>query len=141
MVTVLLVVPPHYRSDGSVRPLLTLYGRLAPFEAIFNRPDTVFLVSGYPLEIHGYVGHNYFTSPLVNLDYTALDGVPAARPLPSFLDEHGINLFYVDESLWRKLSADPARRAFLTSPESAGWKIMASHDTGAGQWMLLQRKR
>jgi hypothetical protein len=140
MVTVLLVVPPHYRSDGSARPLLALYGRLAPFEAIFNRPDTVFLVSGYPIEIHEYVGHNYFTSPLVNLDYTILDGAPADRPLPPFLDQHGVNLFYVDESLWQKLSANPTHRAFLTSPESAGWKILAGQDTAAGPWMLLQKR-
>jgi hypothetical protein len=140
MVTVLLVVPQHYRSAGSARPLLALYGRLAPFEAVFNRPDTVFLVSEYPLEIHGYVGHNYLTSPLINLDYTILDGAPAERPLPSFLDQHGVNLFYVDESLWQKLSANPTQRAFLTAPESAGWKILAGQDTEAGRWMLLQKR-
>ena len=140
MVTLLLVAPQHYRSDGSARPLLALYQRLAPFEAIFNRPDTVFLVSGYPIEIHGYVGHNYFTSPLVNLDYRILDRAPANRPLPPFLDQHGVNLFYVDESLWQKLSANPIHRAFLTWPEPAGWKVLAGHDTEAGRWMLLQKR-
>jgi hypothetical protein len=140
MVTGLLVAPQHYRGDASARPLLALYGRLAPFEAVFNRPDTVFLVSGYPLEIHGYVGHNYFTSPLVNLDYTILDGAPADRPLPPFLDRQGVNLLYVDESLWRKLSANPTHRAFLTSPESVGWKILAAQETDAGRWMLLQKR-
>jgi hypothetical protein len=140
MVTMLLVVPQHYRGDGGGRPLLTLYRRLAPFEAIFNRPDSVFLVSGYRIEIHDYVGHNYFTSPLVNLDYTILDGAPADRPLPALLDQQGANLFYVDESLWRKLSANPTHRAFLTSPESAGWKILAGQDTGAGRWILLQKR-
>ena len=140
MVTLLLVVPQHYGSDGSARPLRALYGRLAPFEAVFNHPDTVFLVSGYPLEIHEYVGHNYFTSPLVNFDYTMLDGAPADRPLPLFLDQRGVNLFYVDESLWQKLSANPAHRAFLASPESAGWKILAGQETEAGRWMLLQKR-
>ena len=140
MVILLLVVPPHYRSDGSARPLLALYERLAPFEAVFNRPDTLFMARGYLIEIHDYVGHNYFTSPLINLDYTILDGAPADRPLPSFLDQHGVNLFYVDESLWKKLSANLAHRAFLTSPESAGWKILASQDTEAGRWMLLQKR-
>ncbi len=140
MVALLLVVPQHYRSDGSARPLLALYGRLAPFEAIFNRPDTIFLVSGYPLEIHEYVGHNYFTSPLVNLDYTILGGAPADRPLPLFLDQQGVNLFYIDEPLWQTLSANPAHRAFLTSPESAGWIILAGQDTEAGRWMLLRKR-
>jgi hypothetical protein len=140
MVTVLLVVPPHYPSDGSARPLLALYRRLAPFEAIFNRPDTVFVVSGYPLEIHEYVGHNYFTSPLVNLDYTILDGAPADRPLPLFLDQHGVTLVYADERLWQKLSANPTHRAFLTSPESAGWKILGGQGAEAGRWMLLHKR-
>jgi hypothetical protein len=140
MVAVLLVVPHHYRSEGGARPLLALYGRLAPFEAIFNRPDTVFLVSGYPIEIHEYVGHNYFTSPLVNLDYAILDKALADRSLPSFLDQQGVNVFYVDESLWQKLSADPGHRTILTSPESVGWKVLARRDTEAGRWMLLQKR-
>jgi hypothetical protein len=140
MVTLLLVVPQHYRSDGSARPLLALYRRLAPFEAIFNHPDSVFLARAYLIEIHDYVGHNYFTSPLVNFDYRILDKAPADRPLPPFLDQQGVNLFYVDESLWQKLSANPTHRAFLTSPESAGWKILAARDTAAGRWMLLQKR-
>ena len=140
MVALLLVVPQHYRSDGGARPLLALYRRLAPFEAVFNRSDTIFLVNGYVLEIHGYVGHNYLTSPVVNFDYSMLDGAASDRPLPPLLDQRGVNLFYVDEGLWRKLSANPTHRAFLTSPESAGWKILADEDTGAGRWMLLQKK-
>ena len=77
---------------------------------------------------------------LVNLDYTILDGAPADRPLPPFLDQQGVNLFYVDESLWQKLSASPAHRALLTSPESAGWKILGGQVSEAGRWMLLQKR-
>jgi hypothetical protein len=140
MVASLVVVPDYYRSDGGARPLLTLYRRLAPFEAVFNRPDSVFLVSGYPIEIHDYVGHNYFTSPLVNADYAILDRAPADRPLTSFLDERGINLFYVDEARRQELSANPLHRSFLTSPESAGWKVLGGQDTATGTWMLLQKR-
>jgi hypothetical protein len=135
-----VVVPAYYRSEGGARPLLTLYRRLAPFEAVFNRPGSLFLVSGYPIEIHDYVGHNYFTSPLVNADYAILDKAPADRPLESFLDERGINLFYVDEARRQKLSANPLHRSFLTSPESAGWKILGGQDTATGTWMLLQKR-
>jgi hypothetical protein len=56
------------------------------------------------------------------------------------LDQQGVNLFYVDESLWQKLSANPTHREFLTSPESAGWKILTAQDTAAGRWMLLQKR-
>ena len=76
----------------------------------------------------------------VNVDYAMLDTAPADRPLPSFLDERGVNLFYVDEALRRKLSANPLHRAFLTSPESAGWKVLGGQDTAAGTWTLLQKR-
>jgi len=128
MVALLLVVPNHHHSD-SERPLLSLYERLAPFEAMFNRPDSAFLMSGYPIEIHDYVGHNYFTSPLVNFDYTILGRAPANRPLPSFLDHERVTLFYIDGSLWRTLSANPVHQPLLVSPESAGSKLLACQDT------------
>lgn len=139
MVLSLLAVPGHYPRDGSARPLLALYERLKPFSAAFNRPDTIFLVSGYIIETHDYVGHNYFISPLVNFDYTALDKAPADRPLPIVLDQLGVNLFYIDENLWRKLSTSPVHRPFLTSPESAGWRVLASRTTGSGTWMLVRK--
>lgn len=140
MVASLALVPSHYRDEDGARPLLTLYRRLAPFEAVFNRPETLFVVSAYPIEVHDYVGHNYFTSPLVNADYAILDKAPADLSLQSFLEERGINLFYVDEERRRKLSADPAHRSFLTSPESAGWKVLGGHGTASGAWMLLQKQ-
>jgi len=140
MVALLLIMPDHYRDHRGPRPLLALYERLAPFGSAFNRPDTVFVVSGYVIEIHDYVGHNYFTSPLVNFDYAILDKAPADRPLPSFLDQQGVNLFYIDETLWRRLSANPMHRSFLSSPESARWTILASRDTATGTWMLLEKR-
>jgi hypothetical protein len=140
MVASLLVVPGQYRSDGGVRPLLRLYERLAPFSAAFHRPETVFLVSGYPLEVHDYVGRNYFTSPLIDFDYSLLVKAPPDCPLRSFLDQQGINLVYIDEPLWKRLSANPIDQPFVSSPESVGWKILAARDTVAGRWMLLQKK-
>jgi hypothetical protein len=139
MVLALVAVPGHYRRQDTGRPLLALYERLAPFAAQFHRPDSVFLVSGYIIETHDYVGHNYFTSPLVNFDYSVLAQAPADRPLPAFLDQLGVNLFYVDENLWRTLWANPVLRLFLTSPESAGWRVLASRTTESGTWMLLQK--
>jgi hypothetical protein len=134
-----LVVPHHYPTEAGPRPLLVLYERLAPFSAAFHRPDTIFLVSGYPLEVHGYVGRNYFTSPLIDFDYAVLAGEGAGQPFVSFLEQHGINLVYIDEPLWNRLSVNPTDRSFLSSPESAGWKVLVSRETGAGHWMLLQK--
>jgi len=139
MVALLFAVPTHYRVLAGGRPLLALYERLAPFGDAFNRSDSVFLVSGYRLEIHEYVGHNYFTSPLVSYDYSLLDALPAGDTLPRFLDREGINLFYVDEALWERLVQDPLHRSFLISPESDGWRVLA-HETGpGGTWILLQK--
>ena len=139
MVLALLTVPGHYQPRNTGRPLLALYERLAPFAAAFHRSDSIFLVSGYVIETHDYVGHNYFTSPLVNFDYSVLDKAPPDRPLPAFLDRLGVNLFYVDENLGRTLWANPVHRPFLTSPESAGWRALASRTTASGTWMLLQK--
>jgi hypothetical protein len=140
MIALVLAVPSHYQDTPGPRPLRTLYDRLAPFSAVFHRGDTVFMVSGYPLEVHDYVGHNYFTSPLVHFTYAILDAAPPDRPLPSVLDERGINLVYIDEALWRRLEASPVHRPFLTSPESFGWTILAARDTPAGSWRLLGRR-
>ncbi len=140
MALLLLIVPHHYPAKAGPRPLLSLYQRLEPFSAVFHRPETVFLVSGYPLEIHDYVGRNYFTSPLIDFDYSILAKAPAGRPFASFLDQQGINLLYVDEGLWKRLSANPVDRSFLLSPDSAGWTTLAFEETPTGPWMLLQKK-
>jgi hypothetical protein len=139
MLALLLVVPGHFRANPEGRPLLTLYERLAPFGAVFGRPDSVFLVSAYPLEIHGYVGHNAFTSALVNFDYSILAGTSLDRPLPSLLEREGITVFYIDEALWHRLWANPVHRQFLASPESAGWTTVARERTEHAGWALLKR--
>jgi hypothetical protein len=140
MLLLLLVVPHHYPSEASARPLLTLYERLSPFSDAFHSPDTIFLVSGFPLEVHGYVGRNYFTTPLIDFDYAILASAGAGQPFISFLEQHGINLVYIDEPLWNGLSANPTDRSFLSSPEAAGWKVLTSRETSAGHWALLQKK-
>jgi hypothetical protein len=139
MIALLIAAPRHYGGDGP-RPLLGLYERLAPFGAAFNRPDSVFLVSGYTLEIHDYVGHNYFTSPLIDFDYSLFARLPDDQPLSLALDHEGINLFYIDEPLWRRLYANPVHRPFLTSPGSVGWTVLTHQHTEDGEWMLLQRR-
>jgi hypothetical protein len=140
IVAIILAAPNRYHAYGGPRPLLTLYERLAPFEAVFHRPDSVFLVSGYPMEVHGYVGRNHFTNPLVNLDYSALARNPADAPLPSVLDGLGVNLFYVDETLWRRLEASPTHRLFLDAPERSGWMVLGYQRIDAGRWMLLRKR-
>ena len=129
MIGLVLVAPSRYHSYGGPRALLDLYERLAPFSEVFNR--NVFMVSAYPMEIHGYVAHNYFTNPFLNLDYSALDGALKNQTLGAFLDERQVKLLYVDESLWRKLGA----------VEMAGWDTVVYQATERGQWTLLLKRR
>ena len=123
-----LFVPSRYHSYQGPRTLLELYERLAPFSETFNR--NVFMVSAYPMEIHGYVAHNYFTSPFRNLDYSALDGALGDKTLGAFLDEHQVTVLYVDEALRRKLGP----------VEIAGWDTVAYQATERGQWALLVKR-
>jgi hypothetical protein len=140
MVVSLVLAPSHYHSYGGGRPLLTQYERLAPFQTVFGRPDSVFLVNRYPIEVYGYVAHDYLADPYRNRDYRVLEDVSDSMPLAGVLEREGITLFYVDEELYRKLDAAPASRPFVRSPESAGWRTLISQTTEAGTWMLLQKK-
>lgn len=138
---VVLVTPGRYFRDYRLmgRPLLELYQRLIPFEMTFNRQNTLFLVNSYVMDVHGYVSHNYSTNPFANFDYSLLDQAPPDVPLETFLDQKGVNLFYIDEALFAKLESHPVYHRFVDSPEAAGWYILTYQNTDRGQWMLLQK--
>jgi len=140
MVGLVLFLPGRFYTHQGPRPLLTLYERLAPYHALFGRDDTVYLVRNFVMEVHDYVGRDYSTDAFRNRDYGILDRVPAGMPLGEFLDRQGINVFYIDEELWARLSADPRYSRFLEAPEEAGWKVLVSHRSPGGTWMLLARR-
>jgi hypothetical protein len=136
----LVLAPNRYQSFAGPRTLLTLYERLTPFETVFGRADTVFLVSEYPMEIHEYVAHNYFTNPFVNLDYAALGQSPLdGAELLSRLEGRGVNLAYIDETLLNRIRPGAPGEGFPALAGSMGWRILGHRAGDSARWLLLQK--
>jgi hypothetical protein len=137
-------VPPNrYRTfyRRGERPLLALYERLAPFQEVFRRPTTRFLASEHAWELYDYIGRDFRCDSLTNFDYSILSGAPGSVPFPEFLARHGITLLYVNESLWRRLETETLQRPFITSPQTAGWRIIGMGRLEGDRWMLLEKTR
>jgi hypothetical protein len=137
MLAFLIATPTYYANPKHISPrhLLDVYRRLTPFRAVIAKPDTVFLKGEYALEVYGYMAH----PPSKVIGYGVLEHLAADKPLDVFLSDHRINLFYVDETLWSKLQSNPLHQRFLTSPESAGWRLIGLQSSESGKWMLFQR--
>jgi hypothetical protein len=137
----LFIVPSIYEISTGSRPLLKMYERLAPFSEEFSRSNTKFLVSRSTLAIHGYVAHTIFTNPFVHLDYSILDAAPEGERIDLFLARQGVNVFYIDEAMWERMTKNPLYQPFLRSPAMFGWKILAYQNSGDTRWMLVQKTR
>jgi hypothetical protein len=124
MLLLIVVAPRHYASaPDAQRPLLQAYRRLAPFAELIARDDVVMLVSRYPGELAYYVGLNL---PRV-LDYA--QGLPDwGANIEAFLDERGVNLFYVDETLISRLPWPSLFVDRLQATREAGWDLLALGD-------------
>lgn len=120
---------------GPSRPLYDEYRRLAPFEQIIATKRTVFLKGEHAQEIRNYIG---LGRPRV-LDYSVLSQLSQNERIEDFLVKRGINLFYVDESLYRRLNELSPHGHFISSTLSNGWKELARGIGGSGRWILLQK--
>ncbi|HKC14088.1 MAG TPA: hypothetical protein VKI41_18835, partial [Vicinamibacteria bacterium] len=123
------------------RPLLALYERLVPFQEVFRRPTTRFLASEHAWELYDYIGRDFLRDSLANFDYSILREAPGPLPFPEFLARHGVTLLYVNESLWRRLETETLQRPFITSLETAGWRIIGMGRLEGDRWMLLEKTR
>ncbi|HWW96022.1 MAG TPA: hypothetical protein VN375_21835 [Vicinamibacteria bacterium] len=143
MVTLVLLAPNRYRGSyrPGERPLLALYERLAPFAEVFRRPATRFLVSERIMELNGYLVRDFLRDPALNFDYSILSEALGSAPLPGVLADHGVTLLYVNENLWRRLETDGLQRPFITSPESAGWRVVGMGGLEGDRWMLLDKTK
>jgi hypothetical protein len=135
-VAVLVVWPGYYDLIGDrahPRELLETYQRLRPFSDLIADPHTRFLKGDYNAAVAAYLGHR----PDGVLDYSLLDERDPFFPLARFLDQRGVNLVYVDESLLETLesSLDP----LASAPETHGWRVLAADDTAGARWRLLRR--
>lgn len=137
MLAFLIIAPNYYANPKHISPrhLLDVYRRLTPFQGIIAKPDTVFLKGEFAMEVYGYFG--LVQSKVI--DYGILEQLAEDTPLDVFLSEHGINLFYVDKTLWSRLQSNSLHQRFLTSPESVGWRLIGLQDSESGRWMLFQK--
>jgi hypothetical protein len=140
MLALIAAVPSYYTLERiPQRRLRDIYERLKPSEALLAKPKTVILLSLFAVDMPNYVVHDERKVPAYIYDYQILFARPADMPLTAFLDQHGINLLYVDDSLWTSLDKQRSDRQFLSSPDSFGWQRVAMQTNG-DRWMLLQRK-
>ena len=122
------LIGDHARS----RDLLDTYRRLRPFSALIADARTQFLKGEYNVAVAAYVGHRADGV----LDYSLLDQRDPSVPLADFLDQQGINLVYLDETLLTSL--EDANDPLADAPASVGWRVLAADDTDGARWRLLQ---
>lgn len=141
MIGLPLIVPSYYLrpSYPKRRLLLELYDRLRPFGYILGDPRTVFLSSRYGDEAILYVGHNVRTVPMRSFNYEILDENPERLPLHAQLARRGINLFYLDETLWTEEKLPRPYRRLLNTADQTGWKTIAYSSAPGARWLLLHR--
>ena len=141
MIGLPLIVPSYYLrpSYPKKRLLLELYDRLRPFGDVLGDPRAVFLSSRYGDEAILYVGHNVRTVPMRSFNYEILDENPERLPLHAQLARRGINLFYLDETLWTEETLPRPYRRLLNTADQTGWKTIAYSIATGTRWLLLHR--
>ncbi len=134
----LVLAPPYdkYTPDTG-RPLLTLYRRLAPFQRLLQSRSGALLVNGYP-EFEIYIGSGA-SPPRVTYDYSLFKLRRPSEKLAEFLESQGIQIAYLDESLWPAIAERQDDLAFLRSPQDFGWQTLAGADQGQRHWHLFER--
>jgi hypothetical protein len=137
MLGVLIVAPSYYATPEHRKPqvLLQEYRALKPYMELFSRPTTVFLKGDYSSELSNYLG----TWRSKWLAYDLLDEYKGTQGLDAFLAERGVTLFFVNQRIYDRLSADPGAAPLLSDPDSVGWKLIGQQSTGQSSWMLLER--
>jgi hypothetical protein len=135
---VLVIIPPYYASHRSDRPLYTNYERLRPFAALLVEENNKILLGDYNGELQGYLGLK--RANVAGFDYSLLSSWDREHSLAQFLDEKGINLFFVQPRIVTELRNTPQARQLLDQPETVGWRRLAPEGSDP-QWFLLYREK
>jgi hypothetical protein len=131
VVALVLFLPSGY--PPADRPVLRLYRRLVPFEALIARRETVLLTSTRAFELFLYIGRG---RPRV-LEYG--QALAHGGGLDRFLDEAGVNLFYADESMLDTLRRSGRFDALLDSVQAGGWTLIGGQEVPEARWRLWRR--
>lgn len=130
---------PTFAAVNSYTPLTEAIHRLQVYEPLMARPEVRFLGGEYSFELLTYLGHHPQKHAF---RYDLLGRRDAAMPLDTFLEQQGINLFYVDNDLLSQLEDDKTgyAKAFFT-PGPARWKLIGSGDVPYRRWRLYRLER
>src|SRR5262249_4730194 len=138
VLALLAAIPSFYVYHRSARPLYTNYERLRPFTALMVSNGGKILLGDYNGELRGYLGLS--RTRLQTLDYRVLLSWDRERSITQFLDENGIDVFFVQPRIFHELQNLPQARALLGDPETVGWQRVTP--TGNGEpWALLFRQK
>jgi hypothetical protein len=132
LVAALLLWWPSYYLPAT-RPILALYRRHLPFEALIARRNTVLLTSTRGFELQFYVGRG---RPRV-LEYG--QALAHGGGLDRFLDEEGVNMFYADESMLDALRRSGRFDALLDSVQAGEWTLVGAQDLEDARWRMWRR--
>jgi hypothetical protein len=141
MIGLPLFVPSYYPTHRKPRLLLEIYDRLLPFADLLGERRTVFLSSRYGDEAILYLGHNVRDLPMRSFNYEIFDDNPDHLPLPAQLARRGINLFYLDETIWTGEKPPRPYRRFLNASDESGWQTVAHSNVRGARWLLARRTR
>ena len=139
MMVMLIFTQPYYPNHYDIRPLLNLYRRFLPFQSEIANGETVFLSREYSHEICHYLMNPEICQPLSYANPAFWDDLPPQQSINTFLEDLGVNLFYIDRLLLIQFTNDFRASEFFQNPMNFNWKILALQDSNNDQWMLLQR--
>ncbi len=140
LILIIVIGAPSFyaQPDNREQPrlLLQLYRRLSPFADVMGgKYATRPLVSGYGSEVANYLQSGWAPG----LDYAIFKDAPQDMPLASFLENYGVNFFYVDKAFEPILKTHPQYQTFFDSPQSFNWKMIAYEETQEDKWAIYKK--
>lgn len=148
---VLVFIPSYYLSYPSERPIYEAYRALQPFKSLLKGNGNKIVLGDYTSSLTNYLtlplydpdqikalGSSY--RPIITYDYTTLSTWNRAQPLNKFLDEKGINFFFIEPRMIAELQNEPSARDLLEHPETVGWRRLHAADNKDAMRFLLHRR-
>lgn len=132
LVAALILKPSVYEQQRLSRPLLTATRRIQPAAAAFAEPNPLMVSTEFGTEITSYVGR--CNCPAIRYDVLRKD-VTKDFSLAQALATKGANLFYADELIMH----DPVASQLVMNASAYHWRVVASGNSGAGNWAVLRK--
>ncbi len=146
----LIFVPSYYLSHPSERPLYKNYLALRPFAPQLKEEGEKVVLGDYGGELANYLrlidsdvelaeSGGRSRSPITIYYYNILSTWDPTVPLDKFLEEKGINFFFVQPRMFAELRDKPQARDLLERPEILGWqRLQPVHDNDPTRFLLYR---